>query len=191
VRSSDNPATLKDDLPLSQPKPIRATHPIQFPRRVEAEPSVADTLRARIAAGRPLWAGGELRVARAPLGARLLDALRSARSASRLVQGLEAATLRLAVETRGLRMADARGTTERGQRISRLLLVSNDGSERFYRDIEALVRRHEPRVLAVRLDADSSELGGPIFGRERMARLVLLEHKDAVATTLLVLADPA
>lgn len=178
-------------------RPAASNDQLRFPRRLEAEPAAAERLRKRIAAGVPLSPEGELRVAVAPFDARLLAALRSARSASRLVQGLEAASHRLAVEARGLRMVDTRSGDERGQRVSRLLLVSNDGSPRFYREVEALVRRHEPRVLAFRLEADSHALGEPLFGRERIARLVMVEHKEAVSATLLALAgevsqgDPA
>jgi hypothetical protein len=76
----------------------------------------------------------------------------------------------------------------RGVRISRLLLLADDGADRFYRRVESLLRRHGPRVLALRLDLDAAALGGLLFGPGRRARLLLIEHKDAVCRVLLALA---
>src|SRR5690606_14229424 len=70
-------------------------------------------------------------------------------------------------------------------RISRLLLFTNDGSERFYRNVEGLLRRHGPRLYAIRLEIDEHELGELLYGPERVTRLVLREHKNAVGAFLL------
>ena len=74
-------------------------------------------------------------------------------------------------------------------RISRLLVLADDGAERFYRRVEALLRRHGPRLMAVRLGIDAEGLGEMLFGPGRAARLLLIEHKTAVGAILLALAD--
>jgi hypothetical protein len=135
-----------------------------------------------------LWAGAELRVAQAELAPALEAALKSAFSAGRIVRGLESAERVLAAEEHGLKHVDRKTGVERGRRISRLVLLADDGSERFYREVEALLRRHAPRVLALRLSADERALGELLFGPDQVARLLMVEHKDAVSAVLLALA---
>ena len=105
-----------------------------------------------------------------------------------MVRSLEKAEHTLAAEERGLQMADRQIGAPRGVRVSRLLLLANDGTERFYRQIDALLRRHGPRVLAVCLEIDEHGLGELLFGPGRVARLLMLEHKQAVGSVLLAMA---
>ena len=161
---------------------------LRLPRRVEEEPGAARLASELAARGQPLWAGGELRAARAELAPALEAALKSAFSAGRIVRGLESAERVLAAEEHGLKHVDRKTGVERGRRISRLVLLADDGSERFYREVEFLLRRHAPRVLALRLSVDERALGELIFGPGQVARLLLVEHKDAVSAVLLALA---
>jgi len=71
-----------------------------------------------------------------------------------------------------------------------LLILANDGAERFYRQVERLLRRYGSRVLAVRLEADADALGELLFGTNGRARLLMLNHKDAVSAFLLAMTDP-
>lgn len=163
---------------------------LRLPKAVESDPRAA-RIAARLASDpRPLWPGGTLRVATIPLDAGLADALRSARTANRVRRGLESIAGALDAEAHGLARVDRESGVARGARMSRLLLVTNDGAERFYRHVETLLTRHAARVQGLRLDASAAELGALLFGREAIARVVLLEHKDAVAAALLALAGP-
>jgi hypothetical protein len=137
---------------------------------------------------RLLWAEGEIEVAVARLSSELETALRNAYSAGQVVQGLESAERRLILEERGLLLADGKSSVQRGERVSRLLVLSDDGAERFYRKVESLLRRHGPRVLALRLEVDAATLGELIFGKGSLARLLMLEHKEAVSAVLLAMA---
>ena len=159
---------------------------VRLPRAIEADPELAARVERVLAEGRPLWRGGEIPVPRAPFTAELAAALSRAQRAGEL--GLEGAEQALAAEERGLRLAE-RGDAPRGARVSRLLLLADDGAERFYRRAESLLRRHAPRLLAVRLATDEARLGEPLFGPGRSARAVLLERKEAVAAALAALAD--
>jgi hypothetical protein len=105
------------------------------------------------------------------------------------VRGLETATKRLANENRGIGLADKKSGVTRGVRVSRLLVMSDDGAERFYRQVESLLRRHGPRLLALCLDVDAETLGTMIFGPGSRARLLMLDHKEAVSAFLLAVAD--
>jgi hypothetical protein len=182
--------------PRPRPHPARPhaprahpARPARLPRAIEADPALAERVAGFLARGAPLWRAGELVVPRAPLGDALALALRRARRAGELVRGLEGAERALADEEKGLRLAARAGGPPRGARISRLLLLSDDGAERFYRHAETLLRRHAPRLVAVRLTTDADTLGGLLFGPGRPARAVLLERKEAVAAALHALAE--
>ena len=161
---------------------------LRLPKSVEADPRAPQLLDRLATHTEALWAESAVRIPVAPMSDALAAALQSAHSAGRVVRGLESAEQTLAAEERGLRIADRASGTPRGVRVSRLLLLSNDGAERFYRQVEALLRRHGPRVLAIRVGAGAEALGSLLFGPGRRARLLMLEHKDAVAAVLLALA---
>jgi hypothetical protein len=124
----------------------------------------------------------------------LWHALFEARRVRRLCRGLEGAEAALARQERGLLRAPATRVAPGARRISRLLVVAEDGAARFYRQIEKLCSRHGARLEALVLECDEVELGRAIFGPGQLARAVLLDHKDAVVRFLEILegslADP-
>jgi len=161
---------------------------LRLPKRIEDDPR-APTLLLRLATGdRLLWSGGVLPAADVAFDDALAAVLRRAHDAGHLVRGLESATRSLDAQERGLARADRHAGVARGERISRLLLVASDGAERFYRHVESLLARHGARAVAVRLDVGASELGERLFGRGAQAKLVMVDHKDAVADALLAIA---
>ena len=160
---------------------------MHLPKTVENEPRAKNLASELESRAQPLWKGGELLVPRADLTPALESALSSALSSGQIVRGLEGAQSALAAEERGLQNVDRKTGVARGQRVSRLLVLADDGAERFYRNVEMLVRRHEPRVLALRLSADEGTVGNLLFGPEQVARLLLVEHKNAVSAVLLSL----
>lgn len=161
---------------------------IRLPKLVESDPRGENLLQNLIDHARPIRTGSEISVPAARF-AGIENALQSTHRAGRVVRGLEAAKRVLAAEERGLHLADRKSGVVRGGRISRLLLLANDGSDGFYRQVENLLRRHSPRILAIRLDVDAAGLGAPLFGAERRVRLLMIRHKDAVAELLFGLAE--
>jgi len=155
---------------------------------VEADPRGTALLQSLIERARPIRAGSEIYVPVAQFEG-LENALQSAHHAGRVVRGLETAERTLAAEERGLRLVDQNSGVKRGGRVSRLLLLANDGSDGFYRQVENLLTRHGPRVLAIRLDVDAARLGAPLFGAGRTTRLLMIQHKEAVAEVLFGFAD--
>ncbi len=156
----------------------------RLPKLVESDPRGTALLQSLIEHAQPIRAGSEISVPVAQFEG-LESALRSAHRAGRVVRGLEAAERTLAAEEHGLRLVDQSSGVKRGGRVSRLLLLANDGSDGFYRQVENLLRRHGPRVLAIRLDVDAAGLGAPLFGAGRTTRLLMIQHKEAVAAVLL------
>ena len=161
----------------------------RLPKRLEDEQIAANLVRQLATRARPLRADGGTQAAQVEACPALEAALRAAFSAGRIVRGFETAERALATEEKGLKHVDRTSGVERGRRVSRLLVLADDGSERFYREVEFLLRRHAPRVLALRLSIDERTLGQLMFGPGQVARLLLVEHKDAVSAVLLALAS--
>ena len=159
-----------------------------LPREIEANPD-HETIRARLAApDRLLWRGGHLMVPVFPLGPPLAAALAAAYGAGQLVVGFERVEEALEAETRGLALAARRRGSLPGARISRLLLLSDDGAERLYRHVEGLAVAHAPRVLVAVLAADAAVLGRATTARDAAVKVVLVQHKQAVAALMRLLA---
>lgn len=69
-------------------------------------------------------------------------------------------------------------------RISRLLIVTNDGSPRFYRQLEFLRKKQGERVLICRLDIDSNLMGTLLELKDKQVKAVLLNRKESVVNVL-------
>jgi hypothetical protein len=176
-------------MPASAPAPAWNLEQLRFPKTLDEEPRLP-ALRAHLLAScQKLWEGSAVRVPTLAWSEPLAAALNAAHRAGHLVQGVDGAERALEREARGLSMADARSSIERGSRVSRLLLTSNDGTERFYRQIERLLRTQGARLLALRLDVDSSVLSGVKGASDGMARALLVEHKTSVGQILLALCE--
>lgn len=171
-------------MPAPAPAPTWNLEQLRFPKTLDEDPRLP-ALRTRLQAScRKLWEGGDIQVPVLPWSEPLARALASAQRARHLIQGIESAERALAREAHGLSIADARSASERGSRVSRLLVTSNDGSERFYRQIERLLRTQGARLLALRVDIDSRQLSAVLGDPEGLARALLVEHKTSVADVL-------
>lgn len=165
----------------------------RLPRTLEADARAPAVRAALEASARPLWEQGTVAVAHVALGEPLERALGGAARSRSAVQGLESAEARLRDQQRGLDALRERPGGEAaagGARVSRLLVLANDGSRRFYRDAEALLRRYEARLLGLRVEAAGDELGRRLMGREALVRALLVDDREAVTAVLLALASP-
>jgi hypothetical protein len=160
----------------------------RLPRAIEADPYRAAVHAALTATTRCLWPGGQVVVSVVPLTDPLRRALATAAAGGFLRRGLEAAESALDVERRGLAALPPEEARRHGDRVSRLLLVTNDGAERFYRRVEHVVVAHAPRVLPCVIECDSATLGALLYGPTATAKLVLADHKSAVAAILRAMA---
>jgi len=124
---------------------------------------------------------GELVVPLLTVNFALAGALRTAERRGHLRIGLDLAEEKLARERHGLLKMEREQGLRVGKRISRLILIANDGTERFYRSVEWLAKDHQSRLLVCRLDVPGSEIGRILFGEERNIKLLLIDHKDTVS----------
>ncbi len=127
---------------------------------------------------------GQPRIARHPLDRSVGDGLFHARRARYLARGLEGAETLLAAEAAGIEKTASSRENPELVRISRLLIISSDGSERFYRQVDRLRERFANRLEILLLDCDEQALGAAAFGGGRRARALLIHHKDAVVRFL-------
>jgi hypothetical protein len=153
---------------------------LTWPRSMIADGTASRLAAWWVASRREADSLGLPPIPRHPMARSIADALFNARRARRLVRGLEGAEKLLVGEDAGLKKAAATRSDADPVRISRLLVVSADGSERFYRQVAKLQQRFANRLEVLLLDCDDEELGAAAFGRGRRARALLIHHKDAV-----------
>jgi len=159
-----------------------------LPREIEAD-ACAAALRARLESGaRPLWRASTTVVPVVPADGLVIAVLERAAREGTLVLGLEAAGGALDREELGLAALASRGGGGRAHRISRVLLLANDGAERFYRAADSMTRRHAARLLTCRLDLPADALGRTVLGRPVGVKAVLVQRKGVVVALLRALA---
>jgi len=162
---------------------------MRFPRQLEADGS-DETIRGELMARTSrLWPGGEIDVPVISLSEPMKIALKQARLRSRIRFGFEPILQKLTGEKKGITNVREQTDALYGDRISRLLLFSNDGAERFYRHIEQILEAHAPRLLGCLLDIDGAALGELFTGKGSVIKIVMAEHKDVVSDVLRALVS--
>jgi hypothetical protein len=157
---------------------------MRLPRELEADRTAGDIRQVLMARTVTLLPGGDLSVPMITMGDPLIKVLQRANLNGQVRCGLEAISDKLANERRGIDHLREEKGLPTGERVSRLLLVSNDGAQRFYRQIEHLLQFHGPRLLGCMLDMDGSALGSLITGKERQIKVIMAEHKGVVSEIL-------
>ena len=157
---------------------------MHFPRKLEAD-DCSEKIRAILAAKETkLYPEGGQSVPLLLVHKSLADALKKVQLQRRVFIGLEDIMEKLAAEKKGLDLLRRSAATPGLERISRLLLFSNDGAPRLYHSIEQTLILHHPRLLGMMLDIDSSQLGKLITGRASGIKVILIDHKDAASEIL-------
>ncbi len=155
----------------------------KLPRQLESA-SEADGLMERIfSQTRKLHENSTLFVPVLELTDIFKKALLIVRRAGHAVRGFDNASDLLNREKEGIHKLKKQDG--QGERVSRLVLMSNDGADNFYRKAESLLVRHSPRVIGAVIEADSYLLGSLLFGEGKIAKFILIDHKDAVSGILL------
>jgi hypothetical protein len=157
---------------------------IRFPRELETE-NTAETIRRLLLVHTvKLRPESDFAVARIEMTGPLKVALRKARLNGRISCGFEAIAGKLESERKGIAGVRERTDAPYGNRISRLLLFSNDGAGRLYRHIEQILKSHSPRLLGCLLNIDSAVFGHLITGKDSKIKTVMVEHKSVVCEIL-------
>jgi hypothetical protein len=157
---------------------------LKLPKSWEADPHKETLLSLLEGSSRALRADGTIKVPHLPLSAGLKTALAFARRCGKMRGGLENIENLLQREETGFSKLAARGQDTRPTAITRVLILSDDGSDRFYRHCEALITRYEPRILCINLEMSSSALGQTFFGKEAVVKALLIEQKEYVQRVL-------
>ncbi len=162
---------------------------MRLPRELEADGSAEPIRRILTDRTIQLWSGGNLSVPMITMSDPLKKVLRSANIKGHVRCGLEAISGTLEKERKGIALLRERRSLPTGDRVSRLILISNDGAQRFYRHVEHLLQLHAPRLLGCMLDMDSKALGSAITGKESQIKAAIVEHKGAVSEVLRALLE--
>ena len=157
---------------------------IRLPRQLELDNSDETIRQILIKCAEKLITGGKFDVPVINWNDPLKMALQKARLQGLIRLGLEAITEKLASEKYGIKNAHQSSGAAYGDRISRLLLFSNDGADRFYRHIEQLLEQNAPRLLGCKLNVDAGVLGELFLGKDKKIKIIMAEHKDVVSAVL-------
>ena len=159
---------------------------LKLPREPRIEEKRAE-IEKIFASGLVLWKDGNLRVPFVESSECLDKALSFARRCGQLRGGLENIETLLQKEQAGL--VALKHTQFQGERASRLLLLSNDGSERFYRNCESLLIRYRNRILGCKINLTGASFGQKFFGKDAVVKVVMVSKKDFVGRVLIALAE--
>jgi hypothetical protein len=174
---------------MSSPVDDRVLPVLKLPRKVEEDPrceKISEVLKSNLS---PLWQNSPYKIAELPLDPRVELALTYAFRSKKLEVGIENVEKILEQQKRGLDALNQKQGTQPALRVSRLLLVANDGSERLFRACESLLTQHGDRLLMIRFDVPSARMGKKIFGPDRGIKVLLVNERDAVESVLLALVD--
>ena len=152
---------------------------MKLPKQLEKE-GVAPDVRAALEAEHIALCGDSaINIPVLKLTPKLRTNIFHAKSQGEIVIGYEAIAKALANELRGLKKIDSLG-----DRVSRLLMVTNDGSPRFYREVAFLQKRQGTRVLICRLDVDAALMADILGLKDQVVKAVLLNKKKSVIHVL-------
>ena len=157
---------------------------MHFPRQLEAN-GLAEKIREALAAHKiKLRPEGEMEVPVLGISPSLTNAIRKAGLQRRIRFGFDDIAEKLASEKKGIDHVSSQLHKQQIDRISRLLLFSNDGAERLYRHIEQILTGHSGRILGCQLNIDGETMGRLLTGGSVGIKVILVEHKDAVSDVL-------
>lgn len=160
---------------------------LKLPRKIEAHPQHETLKRLLTQDQRLLWEKGTVQVSAVHFNAALEQTLIQALALKQLERGLERIEQVLTLEKKGIQAVQEKQGTAPAYRVSRLLLIANDGVERFYRGCESMLLHNQDRLLGLWLDVDSLGLGLKLFGPEKPVKALLISDKEAVTQVLLSL----
>jgi hypothetical protein len=162
---------------------------MRLPRQLEADNTAEEIFKALASHTVKLRSDSDIDIPVIAVNDPLKAILRKARLKGQLCFGFEAIFDKLENERKGIANVRARMAAPYGDRISRLLLFSNDGAERLYRHIEQALNAHAPRLLGCLLDIDCIALGHLITDKESRIKIVMAEHKEIVSAILRTTID--
>ena len=158
---------------------------LKLTRAVEADPR-HEAIKTVLGKDRkPLWEKSTLLVPHIPLTPSLESCLKNLLNRKQVERGLEHIDQILHNEHKGLLALQQKQGTPPSHRVSRLVIVANDGSERFYRVCEKTLLKNKDRVLFLFVDEPSTRLTRSLMGEtDKILKVLLISDRDAVSTVL-------
>ena len=160
---------------------------LKLPKGIMAHPNASEIEARFRVSPRLLFPKGRLEVPQWSFDEVLKRALQGAYVGKHLIQGLEAIEEHLDAELKGLRALQSQSGQDQKHRLSRLLILSNDGSERFYHSAESLLLRHADRTLGCMVNATAVELGQSFTKKANPTKALLIDERKALEAFLAVL----
>ncbi len=152
---------------------------INLPKNI-VKTKAEEQVLERLSQTTPLYPDSETLISEIKMNPELRSHIFFSKATKNAIIGMERIEMILDREKFGLKGNES-------NRISRLLLVSNDGSERFYRQLEFLLKNHGDRLLICRLDIDSEEFGKVLSENKKKIKALLITHKEYVSNVLMKL----
>ena len=152
---------------------------MKLPKQLEKENVESDVREVLKKANILLCSDSNVYIPLLQLNPELRKQIFSAKFLGALIIGYWAVEKALENELHGLQ-----NVNNQSDRVSRLLIVTNDGSPRFYHQLEFLHKKHGGRVLICRLDVDSSLMGNILELKDKQVKAVLLNRKESVVNVL-------
>ena len=152
---------------------------MKLPRQLEKESVESDVRAALERESIELYSDSGIYIPVLKLNQELRKQIFYAKSLGELIFGYEAIEKALANELHGLQKVDSQS-----DRVSRLLIVTNDGSPRFYRELKFLQKKQGSRVMICRLDVGSVLMGNILGFEGKQVKALLLNRKTSVINVL-------
>jgi len=158
---------------------------LKLPKNVLTSPSAAAVEKLFVSTEQRLRFAGKVTVSRWVFNQKVQAALGDVIVGRQLVQSLEVIGKTLDRELKGLMAVQQKTAKQPTERLSRLLLLSNDGSDRFYHDVESLLVRHGQRTWCCVVEATGEQLGQAIKPGGAAAKAVMIADRKALELFLL------
>lgn len=162
---------------------------LKLPKNIVSHPNVLHIENLFKQNTRLLHSNGRLQVPIWSFDAKCQKALALAYGFKHLTQGLESISTELDKELKGLKSLQKQPGQAQNQRLSRLIILSNDGSERFYHQAESLLVKHCDRLMACVVDATAEQLGEAFTKKSNPTKALLIDDRKALESFLAALAE--
>ena len=155
-------------------------------KSLAAEVNLGDLSKQIKKLNKPLYEGSGLLVSHVEKHQEqaLVKTLVVARRSGHMQCGFEAIASFLEIEEAGLLKVRQKPISAKSKKdllsCSRLLIVSNDGSDRFYRHCEVLLTKYDYRMCGMKVDLSSGQLGELFFGKNKTVKAILITRKESV-----------
>jgi hypothetical protein len=136
-----------------------------------------------------LWSKGKILVPTWEFSPSFAKALHSAVLNRHVVHGLEESSKNLERQQLGLTHLQQQTGQVQNERLSRLIIFSSDGSERFYRDAESLLLRHKGRLMGCIAKISAEEMGAQLIPPHPLVKALLINDRKALEEFLVALVE--